>query len=281
MILKLQNWAFLVLLVAFGTACNSDDGAEKVPTVVPEPVKRQFVVDKVFNYNNELLAEYFYNDNNQLIKRSVYSPDAYPGIKVADNMMSYSDGKISNISFVDYTHPEFNHDINILYDSAGKIAADETIQYGRKISRRDYVYFPNGQLKSFISQGEIENFFCNYKNTDNVLEVKVRHLDDDSVVISSLDKYIENFRNFVYDNKPKPDFGIGNIFQFEPMPLYGDEAQLEKNISKNNLIEFVNGTTWKHTYNEFDLPETIDVKWKDIEFVTPLVFKIKYREIIR
>lgn len=281
MIQKIQNSAFLVLLLIFGMGCSQDDAGEIGTEPIPVPQKKQFIVDKIYDYNDELLGEYFYNGNNQLIKRTVYSPVAYPGIKVADNELTYTDGKITNISFIDYTHPEFNHDIKVFYDSEGKISADETIQFGRKISRRDYLYFPNGQLRSFVSEGQMENFFFNYKNTQNALEVKVLHLDDDSVVINAMDKYIENFRNFVYDDKSKPDFGIGNIFQFEPMPLYGDEAQLEKNISKNNLIEFVNGTQWKHTYNEQNLPETIDVKWKDVEVSTPMVFKIKYKEVIK
>jgi len=55
-------FALAGLLVLFG--CQKDD----VDIVLPD---KQFVVDKIFDYGNNLVAEYSYDKENRLIKKSV------------------------------------------------------------------------------------------------------------------------------------------------------------------------------------------------------------------
>lgn len=266
---------FLLLMISITLAsCCSDNDQQTIGEEVPQT---RFVVDKIYNFDDLLMAEYFYNDNNQLVKRSAYDPVSYPGIKIMDSEFDYEGDRIANIRNINYTHPGFSHNIVILYDQQGKIVADETYQLGNRIERKDYLYNNNGQVKSFITMGLIENFFVDYQGTDNALEVKMLVDVSDS---GFGNEYEERFRNFIYDDKQKPDFGIGKVFQFEPMPGYGDEAHFEKNISKNNLIEFENGTKWIHTYNEHNLPATIQIIWKNIETEKPMMYKLIYKEIL-
>ena len=256
------------------SGCNTNDDGH-----TPVEGKPRFLVDKIYNYDHELMADYFYNSNDQLIKRSTYDPLNYPGIKIMDYELEYENNKIALIKNINYTHPQFSHDIKIIYDAQGRIIADETYQYGNRISKRNYQYYTNGKVKSIVTSNDIENYFMDYQNTENVMEVKLLLEQSDGIALKTNTEYREVYRNFVYDNNPKPYFGTANVFQFEPMPGYGDEAMLEKNLSKNNLIEFVNGTKWIHTYNENGYPATIEVKWKDIEFEKPLMYRITYREI--
>lgn len=268
----------LLLYLFFGTilaltlsSCNSNDDGQA--TVEEKP---RFLVDKIYNYDHELMADYFYNSNNQLMKRSTYDPQNYPGQKIQDYEFEYENNRISLIKNINYTHPQFSHDIKIIYDAQGRITADETYQYGNRINRRDYTYSSNGKIKSIITLNDIENYFMDYQNTDNIMQVKLLMKGGDEIANT---EYREIYRNFVYDNHPKPYFGTASVFQFEPMPGYGEEALLEKNLSKNNLIEFVNGSKWIHTYNENGYPETIEVKWKDVETEKPIMYRIMYREI--
>lgn len=268
----------LLLYLFFGTilsltlsSCNSNDDGQA--TVEEKP---RFLVNKIYNYDHELMADYFYNSNNQLMKRSTYDPQNYPGQKIQDYEFEYENNRISLIKNINYTHPQFSHDIKIIYDAQGRITADETYQYGNRINRRDYKYYDNGKIMSIVFLNDIENYFMDYQNTDNIMQVKLLMKGGDEIANT---EYREIYRNFVYDNHPKPYFGTASVFQFEPMPGYGEEALLEKNLSKNNLIEFVNGSKWIHTYNENGYPETIEVKWKDVETEKPIMYRIIYREI--
>lgn len=277
MIRKVHISFLIMIIIGLGAGCSKDDDGSKGG----ENPQSRLVVDKIYNYENQLLAEYFYNESHQLVKRSVYDPVTYPGLIVTDNEFEYENNRISNIRNIIYTHPDFSHNIILLYDSNGKIIGDETYQFGYRTGRRDYIYQANGKIKSFVSLGEIENFFVNYKNTDNAMEIKVLVEDGDGNVANrnTTEGYREIYGNYIFDNKPKPDFGIADVFQFEPMPSYGEEAMFAKNISKNNLIESVGGTQWIHTYNENGLPATIEVKWKDIITEKPILFRIVYKEI--
>jgi len=45
------------------------------------------------------------------------------------------------------------------------------------------------------------------------------------------------------------------------------------------MIEFIDGTKWTYTYNEYELTSTIEVKWKDIETTLPMLLRIVYKEV--
>jgi len=41
----------------------------------------------------------------------------------------------------------------------------------------------------------------------------------------------------------------------------------------------VDGSSWSYTYNEYGLPATFEVKWKDIVTTSPMLLRIVYKEV--
>ena len=234
-----------------------------------------FLVDKIYDYHDRLLAEYVYSEEDQLIRRSAYDPVSYPGIKILDQVFSYTEERISHIEVINYTHPQFSHYILITYDDEGNIKRDETYKDGGIMQGYNNYIYRNGKIDHMADDSGNENYFVGYNNTANAEQSKILMPDDGSVANEG---FITIYRNFTYDTHPKPDFGMGKVFQVEPLPGFGTEAVFEKNISGNNMLEFVGGTRWIYTYNEDGLPETIETKWKDIEISEPILLKIKYRK---
>lgn len=252
-----------ILLTLLVVSCEKDD---------PIEVQKQFVVDKVYDYNNNLLSEYFYNENYQLIKRSTTDPATQGS---SDYDFEYLDNRISKIKYTDYVFPQFNHIILIQYNEQGKIIKEEMYQNGNLINSKKYSYFTNGKIKGVIDVNGLEYITYNYNNTNNIEQTKVLYSD-----AFNPGDYIEIIHDYEYDNKNKPNFGIGQIFQFEPIPHFGDEAMFEKNISQNNMTKYIaSGTEWIYEYNEFDLPETIETIWLEIETEEPMILRFEYKEI--
>lgn len=253
----------------FGNCCRSEDD-----TAVP-PVQKKMLVDKIYDYNNNLLAVYHYNENYQLTKR-VFT-DSVNG-NHSEHYFEYENGKVKNIIYNDFTFPQFNHNILLFYDDAGKIIRDETYQQNRQINYRSYNYYPDGKIKSITDINGVENYFIDYKNTSDAMQVKIL-MPDNGGIANAEQEYREVFRNFLYDTRPKPDFGLGNVFQFEPLPSFGDEALFEKNISQHNMVTFLeSGTEWIYEYNSNGYPVTIETRWKDITH-EPIMLRIHYKEV--
>ena len=80
--------------------------------------QNQYLVDKVYDYNNNLLAEYFYNDNNQLVMRK--DTDQINN-RSSDYEFEYENNRVSKIIYTDYTFPQFSHFIKIYYNDQGQI----------------------------------------------------------------------------------------------------------------------------------------------------------------
>lgn len=261
----------LLLLLTVVVACNTrDDNAPE--TRNPQPQKK-FLVDKIYDYHNNVIAEYTYNNDNQLVKRETNDP---VNELRSDYDFEYEGGRIKKIKYTDYSFPQFNHDITIIYDSSGRIARDETFQRGTMIGFNDYTYYDNGKIKGILGKNKEEYYILNYAGTDNAVQSSIWVEEDDS--IQNKGKGLrEIIRKFTYDNHSKPDFGLAGVFQMEPLPQFGNTAPFEKNVSKNNMTEFIGGTKWIYEYNEDGLPVTIETKWKDVEVLEPIIFRLEYK----
>ena len=257
--------AALSLLVL--SSCKSDDSNLGVT---------QSIVDKIFDYNDNLLAEYFYNENNQLIKRTTTINEGSSELK-----FQYTNNRITLVEYTDFTFPQFNHTILIFYNQQGKIIKDEKHHYGNIIEVNDYAYYANGNLKECrrILEGLNTVYSYIYNNTNNVEEV-IALLPEFTEGGVTTGNYIETSYNYEYDNGYKPDFRIGQIFQIELLPGFGTIATFEKNLSLNNMTKSITGAIrWIYTYNENDLPETIEAVWNGIETEEPILWRIQYKEI--
>lgn len=240
---------------------NDDDGIL--------PSQKQFLVDKVYDYNNNLLAEYFYNGNNQLILRKDTDP---VNDKSSSYEFGYENNRIEKINYIDNTFPQFSYTINVYYNEQDQISKDEILKGGQIISERYYTYYQNGKLQGILGENDT-NVVTYYYDQDNVEKVGLWDNNGDGDMT-------EIFYYYQYDSGQRPDFGIGKIFQYEPWPYFGTEAALPMNLSHNNMtLNLQSGTQWLYEYNEHDLPKTIEVKWDGVETVEPLMWRIKYKSV--
>jgi len=230
--------------------------------------QNQVLVDKVYNYNNNLIGEYFYNDNNQLTKRKDTDPI---NNRSSQYEFRYTDHRISEIIYTDFTYPSLNHNILIYYNEVGQIVKDETYKNGLQIGERHYTYYPNGRLKGLVNENGLINPTFIYNEHGNVDAVRL---------LTSPDYTDEIIYHYEYDCAATPNFGLGSIFQIEPLPYFGTEAVLPKNLSCHNMtLNLQSGTQLLYEYNAHHLPKTIEVLWEGIETVDPMLWRISYREI--
>ncbi len=258
--MKTKSFFYLLLFSLMG--CYK----EKTPIVTPE---KKFLVSEIYDYKNQLVATYEYDANNRLTKRSgTNSSTGY----YSEYLFEYENEKVSNISFIDKSFPGANHNIKIFYDPSGKILKDETYRQGQLLNTRAYNYNPKGQIKSITATGK-ENSFYEYSDNGNIIKIK-QLLTDPQTNVST-----EHNRLFQYDNFQRPPFGINYVFQIELLPQFGTEAVFERNLSFNNMTLLEGGTQWIYTYNEDNLPATIETRWKDVQTMEPIMLRIKYREV--
>jgi hypothetical protein len=233
----------------------------------------EHLVDKIYDYNNQLVGDYIYDDNNRLVEINMYFYDTDDGRRI-DYEFEYHKNKVKTIKYIEYQFPQANHTIELTYNSSDQIVKKETYKNGNLIGRQYYKYYEDGKLKCLTDENENDNYFFTYDQINNAIQVKWLYVD-----VWFGGDTIEKYRNFLYDNMPKPNFGIDYLFFLEPLPGFGTEATLEKGISINNMIEYVeSGTKWIYTYNDNDLPKTIETQWKDIKTLEPMMLRIEYKE---
>lgn len=233
----------------------------------------KYLVDKIYNYNNQLVGDYIYDDNNRLLEINMYFFDSENERRI-DYQFEYQKDKVKTIKYIEYQFPQSNHTIELTYDDSDQIVKKETYKNGKSICKEYYKYYEDGKLKCLTDENGNDNYFFKYDQMNNVIQVEWLYVD-----VWFGGDTIEKHRNFLYDNMPKPKFGIDYLFFLEPLPGFGTEATFEKGISFNNMIEYVeSGTKWIFTYYDNGLPKTIETKWKDIETLEPMMLRIKYKK---
>ena len=263
------------LFTLFG--CQKDDDVFQVN-------ETKFLVDKIYNYNNDLVAEYFYDNENKLIKKYVTE---HLGNNYQQEWASYSDefeyheGLVSKIIHKDISHNMFNYETNIFYNSNGKITRTEVYKNGQQISSNsNYRYkddYLTGTIKYNLGTMVYKDSII-YNNSENVVKYLQERPYTDFNGNPIPETKITTIQEFSYDNHSRPNFNLDYLFIYEPLPFF-EEADLQRQLSLCNMTEFVNGTKWTYTYNEHGLPSTIEVKWKDIETTLPMLLRITYKEI--
>lgn len=268
--MKMKSILTLLTIVILGSSCSDDDN----PNIITENSRP--LVNKIYDYNNNLVAEYFYNENNQLIKRNT----TINGFST-EYTLKYENNRILQIDYKDFTYPQFNHSIHVFYNSQGQIIKDEKHQYGNIIETNDYTYYENGNIKDCIRVIEGLNATYTYTyNVKNNIEQVLAHIPEFDEGGTPTGNNIEIVFDYEYDTVSRPDFGIGKIFQIEPLPGFGTEATFEKNISKNNMTKNLNsGTQWVYTYNVRNQVETIETIWNGVETEEPILLRLEYKEV--
>ncbi len=271
------NLAFILTAFLILSSCQKDE-------VTPTEIKKQFVVDKIYNYNNDLIAEYTYDKENRLIKKFVTE---HLGRYYQQEWSSYSDefeyqdGLVSKITHKNISNNMFFYDTYIHYNSLGKIINTEVHIPGQPTSTKSDYRYKNGNLVGTTKYNIGTIVYADsvvYNNSENVIKY-IYEVPEMSMAGTPIPETKTSIiQNCNFDNHSKPNFSIDYLFIYDPLP-FSEEAELQRRLSANNLTELTNGTKWIYTYNEFGLPSTIEVKWKNVETTIPMILRIVYKEI--
>ena len=117
-----------------------------------------------------------------------------------------------------------------------------------------------------------------YDNSGNVFKYLMEKPKSDLLGNPIPETKITIIEEYSYDNHLRPNFNLDYLFIYEPLP-FNESADLQRQLSTNNMTEFIEETKWLYSYNEKGLPSKIEVKWKDIETSLPMMLKLTYIEI--
>lgn len=256
----------LILMCAFTIgmlSCKKDNPNE------PLEVGKTPLVVNVYDYNNDLVAHYEYNENGQLIKREFTDPVVNVS---SDLIFHYENDLVSIIEHVDHNFPQSSHEKHYFYKDNGKIGKIETHQRGQIISTFHLNYSAQGLVESFNTAGNEPRTFYEYDLGGNVIQTTNYFFDpfNGQEIIQEC--------VFVYDTKKKVNFGLDYLIGIELLPWRGTTSVWEQSLSKNNLLsESCSGNEYTIEYNQNDCPKSITTKWKDIETETPMTIRIEYK----
>jgi hypothetical protein len=279
---KLRLLFVLTVFSIITVSCEKDKGSNGTS------VRDKFLVDKIYDYDDNLLAEYIYDNNNRLIKAIVTNlQNGTDELK-----FEYENGRVSKIiRYYGYQKSFFDHEpyeIHVFYNSQGQLIRTES-HIGTFTMSDDYLY-ENGRVVSIYSEDlyyDVDTLF--YDKSMNVTK-RIRVFSDllfenlitEDPVIGGTDLMATYY--FKYDNRSKPNIGLDYLFIYDPLPV--SIGFLERNLSKNNMTEFtlesggyVGKSFWTYTYNENGLPSTIEIKYENIETLEPVFFRITYKQI--
>ena len=229
-----------------------------------------FLVDKIYDYHNNLLADYIYDYNNKLIKR-IFTNISITSVRTDDTRMEsvfeYENGRVSKIIANTRTHTIFHEygfedtknyysEVTFEYDLSGKLIK----RNGQDLNFR----YENGRVVGRLTDDPIYTDTIVYDHSGNVIE----HI----YIVPELNGFGEPIQgttergvySYEYDDNPKPNFGLDYLFLYQPLPGMGTATGYARELSCNNLTKYVNdGTTWIYTYNENGLPQTIESVWNN------------------
>lgn len=277
--MKNQTIPFKAMLILAGllvlSGCGQDDET-------PMKHAKKFVVDKIYDSNHNLVAEYFYDNDNNLIKKSVTErlrqPEPPEWAAYTDEF-EYQHGRVSKIIRKDVSYDEFNHETHVIYNDEGKIIRTEVYKEGQQLSSKSDYRYKDGLLIGIMNYRLGTMTYTDtilYNRSGNVTKY-IYETPEQTLIGPILGTKKTHTETFVYDHHPKPNFNLDYLFIYDPLPFLS-EAQLQRLLSVNNMTE-ARGTQWKYTYNEHGLPATIEVKWKDGE--STMLLRITYKEIKR
>ncbi len=244
-------------------SCKKDNSDE------PSEVGKTPLVINVYDYNNDLVAHYEYNENEQLIKREFTDP---VNNLSSDLIFHYESDLVDIIEYVDHDFSQYSYEKHFFYNDNNKIDKIETHQGGQILSNFHLNYSNQGLLESFNTTGKEPTTFYEYDLNKNVIKT-TNHLTDPWNGQESIQEC-----EFVYDTKKKVNFGLDYLIGIELLPWRGTTSNWEQSLSKNNLIsESCSGNEYTIEYYQNDCPKSITTKWKNIETETPMTIRIEYK----
>lgn len=251
---------FLFVFTLSLMSCEKDDS-----NGITEIDKTPLVIN-IYDYNNDLVAHYKYNEKDQLIIREFTDPVNNVS---SDLIFHYENDLVNRIEHVDHDFPLYSYEKHYYYNDNDKI---ETHKGGQIISTFHVNYSNHGLVESFNTTGNEPTTFYEYDLSENVIKT-INHLTDPWNGQESIQEC-----EFVYDVKRKVNFGLDYLIGIELLPWRGTTSNWEQSLSKNNIIsESCSGNEYTIEYDQNDNPKSITTKWKDIETETPMTIRIEYK----
>ena len=246
-------------------------------------IRNKFLVDKIY-YKDNLLAEYIYDNNNNLTKRIVADQIVEPHRTIErrwENEFEYENGRVAKIKTYNFYFDdssfggiqESNTKTTFEYNSRGELIKKN----GQDLNYR----YENGRFVGFLSRNDGSFFYTDtmvYDNSGNVIQHINISPESNMFGEPIAGTTRRNVRYYEYDDKPRPNFGLDCLFVFSPYP-YTEAPEFIRALSKNNMTKASGeGYAYIYTYNENGLPATIGTKWLG-GTSEPIPLKIIYKQI--
>jgi hypothetical protein len=259
-------------------------GLIAIDTTQAQSVRDNFLVDKIYDYHNKLLAEYFYDNDNKLTKRIAADQIVEP-IRTIDRKweseFEYENGRVSKIKTYHLYIQKHNSNEALSYQQESNT---ETIfdydSEGRPTRAERNFLYEDGLLVGTYGYTLGPCFYqdtIKYDNSMNVTEHVFVGPEYNMIEEPIIGTYRVSTTHYEYDDNPKPNFGLDYLFIYSPLP-YIESSELQKGLSKNNMISDASNT-WVYSYNEHGLPTTIETRWNGIETLNPMLLRITYKQI--
>lgn len=281
---KLSKFTLVIMLSAVTVSCDKSD---EFDDTLRSENRNEFVVDKIYNYHNRLLAEYIYDDDDhRLLKTIVADTLTEPNGTIYrkwENELEYKDGRVSKMShyklYIDKRYfaadepQESRTETTFEYNSQGRLLKVNGVPLNFR--------YENGRVVGAIYENDqwIHSDTMVYDKSGNIIEhIRiVPELTEFGQPIPGTAK--RTVRYYEYDNHPKLNFGLDYLFTFNPLP-YAEGPELIKALSNNNMTRATeDGYAFNYTYNENGLPKTIETKWLGSETVEPMLLRLTYKQI--
>ena len=170
--------SFFTLSILALTSCNKD-------TNYPINDRNNFLVDKIYSYNNDLVAEYHYDNENKLIKKTVtehLGQNFQMEWSAYSDEFEYQDDLVSKIIHKDITYNTFNYETYIFYNSKQEIIKMEQYRNGQLIDSNSGYRYENGRLVGIWNRPDEPFIFLDtieYNKSRNVAKYTFRTPDRD------------------------------------------------------------------------------------------------------
>ena len=258
-------------------------------------IRSRFLVDRIYDYHGNLLAEYIYDDNNRLIKRIITTESVHP-IRTdemrSEDKFEYVNGRVSKIINDTWSYTiwhqngqehrdKYYSETTFKFDKNGRLTRADGGSYGNFNIR-----YENGRVVGFLSNEApwIVTDTLMYDYSGNIIE-HVRIVPELTMFGQPIPgTTMRTVRYYEYDDKPKPNFGLDYLFTFQPLPQMGMIVDVQMLLSRNNMTKAAeDGYKWIYTYNKNGLPATIETIWlgcAETEWeCVPNVLRIIYKQI--
>jgi hypothetical protein len=226
----------LCVLVISILSCEKDNSGG------PSELDKTSLVINVYDYHNDLVAHYQYNENDQLIKREFTDPVSNVS---SDLIFHYENDLVNKIEYVDHDFPQFSHERYYYYNDKNQINKIETQKNGQIFGAFYLNYSSQGLMQSINTEGNEPSTFYEYDIDGNVIKTTI-HLKDPWNGQETIQEC-----EFTYDTKETVNFGLDYLIGIELLPWRGTTSDWEQSLSKNNLLyESCSGNEYTIEYNE-------------------------------